>query len=332
MATRKSTGAKTPAKRASTKKPAPKKDPLEGLSVEQIQSAVRAGQELESAGLPVPAKVKQITEAWQSKFSSATREDLKRELAKMDELEINHQPNVVDAGQIVVHPVSQPPKRSNVQNYIRTIYNAPFHFRWTTDEGKKKEYRLEARGQRGDIHPIAVKDAEDSAFQHALTTNVNLGAVEIISAEEADYIVARQTTNQATVRQHNAVAALRGPQGKPYLDANGNQINPVRTEAEFNEQGVVVARLKPMEGTSEIGEVVVDRGGINRNPQVTPQRQLGGNPAILSDGFAESSQFIPAPADNVQAKIADDLARQKGVGGVGATGIQQVTVAPVQRT
>lgn len=287
MATARKSATKTASKRK------PTKDPLEGLSTEQIQAAVRAGQELADAGLPVPAKVKQITAAW----------------AKKNSIDPVPERQVIEA-EGTMHRTKP---KSNTK-WIRAVYNAPFSFRWNNDADKRCEINLEPRGQRGDLYPISNKEEEDSAFQHALRDNLNLGLIEIISDKEATEVIDKQTTNQTRV--HTPTSILRSETGKEYAPED------IHLASDHVDQGIVVAKLTPSEHSSEIGEITVDRGGINR--------QLGGNPAIVSDGFAEQRQFVPSP-NLAQQKIADDIARRKNIEGPAAAGIQTVSVGPVQR-
>lgn len=321
MATTRKPAAKPAAKkpRASAKKPAQAKDPLAGLSTEQIQAAVRASQELETAGLPLPVKVKQITEAWKSKLE---------ELASVNDDGQPKYPNVQEVNQKALEELKEetvPAEEVKGPNYLRTIYNSEFHLRWEDDNGKKRRLELKARGQRGDMHPISKKDAEDTGFQEALRKNLDLGVIEVISGREAMEVAKSQTANQQAF--HPALAAIRNEKGEAYAPEN------IRVEAEFNSQGVTVARLDPVaEGVGNVPSR--GRNGVNWEQArgQAPQGTLGGNPHILSDGFAQSSQFVPVPDSNVQAQIADQIARQRrtDVSGPAAAGITSVSVNPVQ--
>lgn len=330
MAATRKPAAKTAAKkpRASAKKPAQAKDPLAGLSVEQIQAAVRAGQELEAAGLPLPAKVKQITEAWTAKQEAAIADWAEKNPVPEEAVQFAETNDAPD------REIERPevPQANNNRvgdpNYLRTIYNSEFHLRWEDDNGKKRRLELKARGQRGDMHPISKKDAEDTGFQEALRKNLDLGVIEVISGREAMEVAKSQTANQQAF--HPALAAIRNEKGEAYAPEN------IRVEAEFNSQGVTVARLDPVaEGVGNVPSR--GRNGVNweqargQAPQAQ-QGTLGGNPHILSDGFAQSSQFVPVPDSNVQAQIADQIARQRrtDVSGPAAAGITSVSVNPVQ--
>ena len=260
----------------SSKSPAKKqaKDPLEGLSSEQIKAAIRAHQDLEIAGVSIPAKIKQIVQAFMQKVEESPS------------------------------PVEEEPESTTKSGpiYVRSLVNMPFSFRWNTENDKKRTMELKSRGQRGDLHPIASKDLQDSAFQDALQTNLSLGVIEILSAAEAQQVIAGQTTNIQQV--HTPLSVLRSETGKEYDPEN------VKLTASLEDQGVVVGHLKHSEGSNEVGEI--SSGNRKKGVDWEQTRSgLGGNPHLLSDGFAteQVTQFVPTPDPHTQSQIADQVAR-----------------------
>jgi hypothetical protein len=201
--------------------------------------------------------------------------------------------------------------------YARNLRNAEVHIRLTRQEKTKKRLELKPRGQRGDLAKLQPEDVEDDE----LLANVGI-LVEIITAGEAKDILAKQLNNvQAAV--HPAMAMLRNELGQPYRPEN------IRVEAEFNSQGQTVAYLTPQGGEAGAlpskGRAGVDWAAIHggqQPQQATAPSAIGGNPAIISDGFAH-----PDPAAQ-----ADAIARIKGLEGPAAgIGGLQVTVDPVQK-
>lgn len=169
---------------------------------------------------------------------------------------------------------------------------------------KTKRIDLKPRGTRGDIKPLQEGDLQDST----LIANVELGVVEIITAAEAQKAIKNQVNNAQTAI-HPAMAMLRNPLGEEYADG------AVQGVEDYVDESVVVARLTPVGG--EFGEIAFNRenrGSFDRAPQ-EQGRSLGGNPHILSDGFAA-------------ARAADEVARSKTVEGpaAGLGGIQTVVI------
>lgn len=196
--------------------------------------------------------------------------------------------------------------------YARNLRNADASIRLARHEGKKKRLEFKPRGQRGDIQPLQKEDLDDVQ----LLDNVGL-LIEIITAAEAKEIISKQVVNQQQ-QVHPAMAMLRNELGQPYEQTEV----PVAHDGSYT-----VAHLEPQGG--EAGNIPsqgrgVDWNAVHRGEAPVPERprSLGGNPAILSDGFAR----------NDSKAAADALARKKGLEGPGATGITQVTVEPVQRT
>jgi hypothetical protein len=185
--------------------------------------------------------------------------------------------------------------------YIRNLRHVDVGFRLESQEGQgKKRTDLKPRGQRGDLKKISNKDLNDSG----LLNQVEIGLVEIITEHEAREVISKQSTNAARA-PHPAMAGLRNELDQPYAEG------ALKVEASFEDQGVVVAHLNPQGGgAGELpnrGRGGIDweaaRGGVQQNAPV------GGNPSIISDGFA-----------------ADAIARRKdlegpaaGLGGVKVT-------------
>jgi hypothetical protein len=151
-------------------------------------------------------------------------------------------------------PVEQPtgPVRYAARNL--TGYEFGFRLERQSDKNKKRT-DLKPRGQRGDFVLLQEGDLEDPALQD----QVNVGAVEIITATEAAKIAKKQTTNQQRV--HPALALLRNEYGEEYEEG------AFSTAQTFEDQGVVVAELHD-------GQVAVDRGGIVR-PGREPEPERG---------------------------------------------------------
>jgi hypothetical protein len=196
--------------------------------------------------------------------------------------------------------------------YARNLRNVEVGFRLARQDKGKKRFDLKPRGQRGDLVKLLPEDLEDDT----LLNQVNYGVIEIITAAEAKAALEKQSTN-AQQAIHPAMALLRNELGQPYAPEN------IRTEAEFNSQGITVAQLKPVGG--EFGEIEFDRanrGSFNRNQPVN-NTAPGGTPAIISDGFARNDSA--AQADAV-ARRKDLQGPEAGLGGV------SVVVEPTQRT
>ncbi len=214
--------------------------------------------------------------------------------------------------------------------YVLNNYGGTFSLRLERQD-KKKRIELKPLGHRGDMHPLQEGDLGDPILQ----ANLELGLVSLIPAGEA----AKRSKNQVhNVRQpHTPLAILRNERGEQYAQGS------VKVEAEFNSQGVTVAYLDPevaqgrkaVPKQSPMGDLVRDRGAGNPYAQTQvgpgPVQQVshfvptGGNPAIISSGFA---------GDQKHAKIADDIARRKGTEGPSAGLPEGITVSvdPVQRT
>lgn len=205
--------------------------------------------------------------------------------------------------------------------YARNLRGVEVRFRLSRQQGPNQKVRpLKPRGQRGDMFKLEPGDLEDPELQ----TQVAYGLVEVIPYAEAKAAIEKQGYNVQSA-PHPALSALRTPTGKEYAEG------AIRTEPEFNSQGTVVAHLDPVPNAPGLGTVRTDaRGAIDRSaPQEgvpnEPGRSLGGNPAILSDGFAAMQ------GDNAKAAQADAIARRKDLEGPAAAGIGRVSVDPVHR-
>ena len=199
--------------------------------------------------------------------------------------------------------------------YVRNLRHVEVGFRLERQSGPgKRRTELKPRGQRGDLKKLEPGDLTDTSLQ----TQVSYGVVEIINGVEAKRVIENQATNQQQA-VHPAMAMLRNELGQPYEDG------AVKVDPEFNSQGVVVAHLKPQGGGA--GEIPgLGRAGIDWNAARNGPAQAapGGNPAIISDGFARPDV----------AAQQDAVARQKGLEGpaAGLGGGVQVTVGEVQKT
>lgn len=201
--------------------------------------------------------------------------------------------------QAVEEELVQNPAPEDQVFFARNLRGVDFRMRLNRQKEKVAPEPLKPRGQRGDLLRLEKEDLND---QHLLA-NLELGVIEIITAAEAASIVKQQSVNtQGQV--HPAIALLRS--------ATGEEIGFQGAE-QYVDESVVVAELNPVGG--EYGELVVDRGGIRRTVGQAPEqgRQLGGNPHLISDGFAA-------------ARAQDEIARQKGGEGPGAGGVSRVVV------
>lgn len=273
---------------------------------EQKQAKLTAYHAFKSSGLEIPADLAAEVEGWIADIQ-AQREAENKALEKEAKA---REAKVVEANK-------------NGPWYVRNGYPAPFNFRLDR-QTEKRRIELKPRGTPGDMHPLKEEDLKDPV----LRANLNLGLLEIIPAGEAQLIIDKQTTNMST-RTHAPLAVLRNELNQPYAQG------AVRVEAEFNSQGVTVATLDPqqLQGSVHDKHVQITRHqpGQPVPQQAQPQQATsvvsgfvptGGNPAIISQGGFD------------RAKAVDELARRRGVGGVGAGfgGDVTVTVEPVQRT
>jgi hypothetical protein len=219
----------------------------------------------------------------------------------------------------VEQAVEQPQEPTRYAARNLTGYEFGFRLERQSDKGKKRT-DLKPRGQRGDFVILQDGDLDDPGLQD----QVNVGAIEIITAAEATKIAQKQTTNQQKV--HPALAMIRNEYGEEYEEG------AFHVDQSFEDQGVVVARLND-------GQIAVGRGGIDRTGQSGPEpehsrgagrlRRPGGAPASSS-----LATQVPTGGSNATAANVDAKARIKGLGGPSAglpDGIQ-VTVAPTQQT
>lgn len=192
------------------------------------------------------------------------------------------------------------------QWYVRNLRNVEVGIRLERQQGTgKKRLELKPRGERGDIKSLQENDLSDPA----LLSNIELGVIEVITAAEAKIAIDKQSINEQQ-RVHPAMAMLRDELGNPATFHGAD---------EYVDRSITVAELNPVGG--EYGEIEFDRqnkGSFRRSaPTAESGRQLGGNPHILSDGFAA-------------ARAQDEHARRKGIEGpaAGLGGIETVIVEP----
>lgn len=193
--------------------------------------------------------------------------------------------------------------------FVRNLRNADVGLRLERQDKGKKRFDLKPRGQRGDLQKLQNEDLDDDH----LLQNIALGVVEVITAGEAKDIIEKQSKNiQAGV--HPAMALLRNPKGEAYEQTQVPVVHDGSyTVAYLEKQGGEAGAL-PDQGRG------VDWEAARRGP-VNPG--IGGNPAIISDGFARPDA----------AAQADAIARRKDLEGPAAgLGGVQVTVAPTERT
>ena len=197
--------------------------------------------------------------------------------------------------------------------FVRNLRNVEFRMRLDRQKSGTKSTTLKPRGSRGDLVKLQPEDLEDDN----LIANVELGIIEIIPLGEAKAVLAKQATNQQQA-VHPAMAMLRNELGKPY------DPSAIRTEAEFNSQGVVVAHLQPQGG--EAGALPSSGRGIDwQAARQGVQTPVQGNQHIISDGFAPQGD---------PSATADAIARRKDIEGpaAGLGGLQFGGVDPVQKS
>jgi hypothetical protein len=190
----------------------------------------------------------------------------------------------------------EPTLQQNVEQgpvYVRNLNHTMFRFKLDKHTPAQRGIVLQARGNRGDLSPVEQADLND----RNLRVNVELGLIELITANEAAEVVSKQTTNQQAV--HPALSALRNEKGEEYA-ANAVSMGPSP-----DEQAITVAKL-------EDGQIVVDRTGIRdrvrgeapgtpdyvggAEPQHRPANE---DPAFLSDLRARQKTANPADGMNV---------------------------------
>lgn len=204
--------------------------------------------------------------------------------------------------------------------YMRNLRGPEISFRLTRQQKRgDKRTELKPRGQRGDLKKLEPEDLRDPE----LISQVEYGLIEIITAAEAAEIIRKQATNHQQ-QLHPAMAALRNELGKEYgsTDAAGNFHKQTEVQV-VGDNSITVARLTPQGG--EAGALP---DGGRRGIDWQAARNLGGNPAIISDGFADAAQ--QGPLSEAQR---DAIARRRDIEGPAAgLGGLQVTVAPTERT
>jgi hypothetical protein len=302
---------KTTTRRRTPAKPAPKPEhaqvevDLDAQTVtpvytqEEKDALLLSYQALKAAGIPVPAEVEGPVNQW-----------IEEETARREAIEAQRRER--EEAMAAVNAAGP--------WYVRNLTNVPFSVRLDR-QTESRRIELKARGNPGDMHPLQDDDRKDPV----LLRNINIGAVEIVPAGEANEIMGKQTFNMGP-RQHTPSAILRNAKGEAYADG------AIKTEIEWGQKGITVATLDPAQMQGQISDTDVKRsgGGVQRvhpgQPQVVSEFiPTGGNPATVT-GVPQGQL---AGTSNTQAKIADDLARRRGLSGPAAgLGGLTVTVAP----
>lgn len=274
---------------------------------EERQAKLSAYMTLKSAGVEIPANLAAEVEAWIEEENARRAQEAAV---------------AAEAQAILAEEDAKGPW------FIRNGYGAEFNLRLDRHT-EKRRISLKPRGRPGDMHPLEEADLKDAN----LIRNVNLGVVEVIPASEARRILESQTTNMGE-RVHTPLAMLRNPLGEAYAPG------ALKVQAEFNSQGVTVAMLDPaqMQGHVSDKEVASNRsfGGMQRvQPGQVPHTvsefvPTGGNPATVRS--APIGGLPGTGTNNATAKIADDIARRRGLSGPQAgIGGLQVVVGPTQK-
>lgn len=301
MATTRTTAAK---KTATTRKTAPKaaaKPVVETvtpeLSEDQRLAKVQAYAALKAADLPIPAEIADDVEVWIAEEEARRAED-----------------------ETSVRALQEAYDEENAKGpwYVRNLYPAPQSIRLDRQEDGKRRIELKPRGVPGDMHPLLDEDLNDPVLKQTLVH----GLIEVIPAGEAKLIGDKQLTNVSN-RVHTPLSILRNAKGEAYESPN-----PVKVEVEYNRQGVVVATLDPRVNSGQLTDKEIGTASRLENTRATASGYVptGGNPAIISDGFQAAND------KNAAARIADDIARRRGAGGIeSGIGNLTVTVAPTQK-
>jgi hypothetical protein len=198
----------------------------------------------------------------------------------------------------------------NAPKYIRNLRGTDVGFRLERQQGPgKKRTDLKPRGMRGDLAKLQPGDESDANLQTQIAYNV----VEVIGQEEAESVIAKQSTNQQQA-VHPALAMLRNPKGEEYGE---NSFQGVQEE-----QSYTVAHLDPAQMQGKVDDKTVARGNPVVRVGETQQGPIGGGPIV---------DFTPP---NVRA---DEIARQKGENApqgpaAGLAPGVQVKIAPTERT
>lgn len=269
----------TPEKKpASTRKPA-KRGPTKAAALKALG--------LTQEDLKAIKDVKSVREEVQT-----LREQIVAERAYFDQV-----PDTTGLEDDVSEDAPAPKPEEEPVWYARNLRGVEFRMRLGRQTDKQAPKPLKPRGQRGDMIRLEPGDLTDEY----LLANIELNCVEVITQAEAQKVITGQSTNQQTAA-HPAKAMLRNPLGQEYAEG------AIQGVDQHVDQSVVVAELEPVGG--EYGEIKFSRqqrGSFERTTQVDGQsaeqdRQLGGNPHIVSDGFAA-------------ARAADAHARRKDLQG-----------------
>jgi hypothetical protein len=203
--------------------------------------------------------------------------------------------------------------------YVRNGYVAPFSLRLDR-QTEKRRIQLAPRGKPGDLHPLEEGDLNDINLKR----NVAIGVIEVVPAGEANRIMDHQTTNMGP-RVHTPTAILRNAKGEEYAPG------AIKTEIEFNQQGVTVGVINPDQMQGKITDKSLGGVGSFGGIQRTDGREVASQ-FVPTGGGTASVQGRPMTSEEAQLRIADDLARRKGGQGPAAgIGGLSVSVAPVQK-
>lgn len=279
---------KAPAKRKTTtraRKAAPQtktlelKEPVETPDYNSPHWAklVETYVSLKDLGLPIPDDLAKPVEEWIAKQVTAEEALLEEGAAEAE---------------AIAEADAKGPK------YVRNLLTSPFHLRLQRQNQKDgiRRIELKPRGVRGDMHPLEPGDENDP------TLAGSLGYVEIIGFGTAQKVQQGQTHN---IQKTNTTLAM-------ITNELGEPINKFTVETEYNQQGVTVAYIDPVQHAKleqgEFGRSKSPLGDLSRQqPQqpdlVSHYLPTGGNPAIVSQGPL---------TDNARAAVADKLARIKG--------------------
>lgn len=295
---RKPAAKRTPAKKSPVKKVviAPPADELKPMTEEERQAKLSAYVACKNAGIPIPAELV-IVEAW------IAEEQERRDAEEAERAQYQQE-------------LAEENKKGPW--FIRNGYRAPFSLRLERQaEGRRIE--LKPRGVPGDMHPLLEEDLNDPLLKR----NVANGCCEVIPAGEANRVLAKQTHN-AGRRVHTPTAILRNAKGEAYGEG------AIKTEIEFNQQGVTVGVIDPDQIQGKYSDTEVKRSALGGIARTDGRREVASE--FVPTGGRQATVQGPVSSEEVQLRIADDLARRKGLQGPSAgLGGLSVSVAPVQQ-
>lgn len=198
--------------------------------------------------------------------------------------------------------------RASTKKFLRNLTGYEVGIRLERQERPKKRHDIKPRGQRGDLVLLQKDDLSDPA----VTENVALGVVEVITEAEARKVIEQQNTNRQA-RIHPALGLL--------TNELGEKIDTVVVEEDEADRGLVVARLEEGQLPSQGKGVDWDRVAMENAAEAkdAPLRNTTVDPRNVS-----------APGVVDAGEQADFLARQKSAQTPAALGLS-VSIEPTRK-